>query len=366
MLVPIVLLAIFCSLFFGYPLLVWLLSKTRNRPVKRSRIYPFMSVIICCYNEKSSIESKIQNTLSSKYPKSKYEVIVVDSGSTDGATEILEKHSAMGDIKLVKQSKRLGKASAINEGLKASTGEIVVLTDADAVLKEDSLETLVESFADDTVGAVVGNVVLGGDGLLNKMNSMFYRFFRQNIREWESKLDSVSFFSGELLAFRRPLMQSVDERAVSDDLDILFEIRKKGYRCVCDERAYVFEKDIETLGGQVNHKRRTFVGTLQAFIKNWRVLFNSRYGFFGMLIAPAYIMRIISCPLLVLLVSIYLVFSVPWILLLVLLAISLIAIASRRATMALLYGIVVQIAAFLGMIDYLTGNYNVLWSKKGK
>jgi len=366
MFVLIILLSIFGLLFFGYPFLVWVLSNIRNNPVRRSKTFPFVSVIIPCYNEKKVMESKIQNTLSLEYPKSRYEVIVVDSGSTDGTTDILEKYSNMNNIKVVKQPKRLGKASAINEGLAISTGEIVVLTDADAFLNVNSLEALIENFADETVGAVVGNVVLGGDGIINKMNSGFYKFFRQNIREWESKIDSVSFFSGEFLAFRKHLIQKIDESAVSDDLYILFELRKKGMRCICDERAYVFERDVETLRGQINHKRRTFVGTLQAFIKNWDILFNLKYGFFGMLIAPAYILRMLSYPFLIFILSVYLLFYVPLILLFLLVLASLITIASRRAILALLYGVVVQIAAFLGIVDYLTGNYTVLWSKKGK
>jgi biofilm PGA synthesis N-glycosyltransferase PgaC len=366
MLALILLLSVFISLFLGYPALVWLLSKIRSKPVKRSSIHPFASVVICCFNEKTSIDNKIQNTLSSSYTKSKLEVIVVDSGSTDGTTEILENYNAIGSIKLVKQPERHGKASAINEGIKASAGELVILTDADAVLEAGSLEKLVENFADDSVGAAVGNVVLGGEGVLSKMNSGFYRLFRQNVREWESRIDSVSFFSGELLAFRKQLVEKVDEKAVSDDLYILFEVRKKGYRCVCDERAYVVEKDVETLRGQINHKRRTFVGTLQVFRKNWRALFNARYGFFGMLIAPAYVVRMLSLPFLILLISILLILYEPWVLLLTLGLASFAAIASRHAILALLYGIVVQIAAFLGILDYLTGNYTVLWSKKGK
>jgi len=366
MIVVIILLSLFSLLFFGYPLLAWVLSKVRNKPVKRRKIFPFVSIIIPCYNEEKVIENKIQNTLSLEYPKSKYEIIVVDSGSTDGTKDILEKHGSLNHIRLVRQSRRLGKASAINEGLAIAVGEIVVLTDADAFLNAKSLEYLIENFADESVGAGVGNMILGGNGILSKMNSVFYQYFRQNIREWESKIDSVSFFSGEFLAFRKCLIEKVDENAVSDDLSILFEARKKGLRCICDERAYVFENDIETLWGQVNHKRRTFVGTLQVFVKNLYVLFNPKYGFFGMFIAPSYIVRMLSYPFFILTLSIFLVLYVPWILLFVLMLLFLITIVSKRAILALLYGVVVQIASFLGIVDYLTGNYTVLWSKKGK
>ena len=356
----------FGFLLLGYPLFLWLLSKTKRRPVKKREIFPFISIIIPSFNEGNVIDRKIHNIFASEYPRSQYEVIVVDSGSTDYTQQILEKHCKDESIISIRQPKRLGKPHAINAGLAVAKGKIVVLTDADAFLNVESLKKLVRNFADENVGAVVGNLTLDGNDTVNRMNSAFYKIFRQSAREWESEIDSASFFSGELLAFRKSLVDNIDENVVSDDQYILFEIRKKGYRGICEKEAFVFERDVETMRGQINHKRRTLVGTLQVFSKNRSVLFNPKYGFFGMLIAPAYLLRIVINPFLLFLVPMFLIIYAPYILLLLLVTLVLMAILSRRLLMALLYGLVVQLAVILGIIDYATRNYTVLWRKKGK
>ncbi len=353
-------------LLFGYPFFLWLLSKVKRRPIKKKAISPFISIIIPSFNEGSVIERKIHNVLALDYPRSQYEVIAVDSGSTDTTPKILEKYREDEGVILVKQSERLGKPNAINAGLAVAKGEIVVLTDADAFLNVESLKRLVRNFADENVGAVVGNLTLDGDDTINQMNSAFYRFFRQGARELESEIDSASFFSGELLAFRKSLVEKIDENVLSDDLYILFEIRKKGYRGVCEKEALVFEKDVETLRGQIDHKRRTLVGTLQVFSKNREVLFNPKYGFFGMFIAPAYLLRIVVNPFLMFLIPTFVILYAPYIVLIIFVALMLLSILSRRLMMALLYGLVVQLAVILGIIDYATRNYTVLWRKKGK
>lgn len=356
----------FGLLLFGYPLFLWLLAKAKRRPVKKMEIFPFISIIIPSFNEGNVIERKIHNILALEYPRSQYEVIVVDSGSSDDTPQILEKYCKDGSIISIRHPKRLGKPQGINVGLAAAKGEIVVLTDADAFLNVESLKMLVRNFADENVGAVVGNLTLDGNEPVNRMNSAFYKIFRQRAREWESEIDSASFFSGELLAFRKSLVDKIDEEVVSDDQFILFEIRKKGYRGICEKEAFVFERDVETLRGQINHKRRTLVGTLQVFSRNRSVLFNPKYGFFGMLIAPAYLLRIVVNPFLLFLIPAFIIFYAPYILLLFVATLVLVAIFSRRLLMALLYGVLVQLAVILGIVDYATRNYTVLWTKKGK
>jgi len=366
MLIPLILSFAFCLLVFGYIFFIWLLSKVKFKTLEKKDILPFVTILICCHNENPVIEEKIQNTLELDYPKNKNEIIVVDSASTDGSTMTLQRYFENGSITFVKQSERLGKPSAINAGLAVAKGDIIVLTDSDAFLEATSLKKLVRNFADSHVGAVVGNLILECNNRINKANSQFYKFFRQRVRELEAEIDSASFFSGELLAFRKELVKKVDENILSDDQYILFEVRKRNYRAITEREAFVVERDIGSIWGQINHKRRTTVGTLQVFTKNWRVLFNPKYAFFGMLIAPAYLVRLIACPFLLLMLLVYAVLYAPYFLILPATILMGLGALLREKCLGLIYGIIVQLAVVLGIVDYLTGNYTVLWEKKGK
>jgi len=267
----------------------------------------------------------------------------------------------------------------VNAGLEVAEGDIVVLTDVDAKADASALRNLVESFADPEVGAVVGNIALrGGRSLVSRMNSFFYQLFRERVRHWESSVDSASFFSGELMAFRKDLVDKVDADAVSDDFHILLKVRKKGYRCVSAENAFVSEMDVETLIGQISHKRRTIAGSLQVFSRDRDAFFKRKLGLFGLLIFPAYFIRMIISPIILLVLEVLVILQLllwntfsgvlVWIglLLIALLVLSLISSRFRGFMLGLLYAFIVQVAALFGVWDYLTGNYSVLWTKKGR
>lgn len=302
------------------------------------------------------MERKIENTLTLNYPSEKLEAIVVDSSK--------KPFRVPKGVKLIRQE-RLGKPVALNQGIEASSNDIIVITDDDAVLSPDALTYLIAPLSDPSVGGVVGDLTLGGKGILNKLNSSFYSIFRNSLRKWESALDSVSFTSGELFAFRKSLVSRIDPNVLSDDLYLLFEIRKRGYRVVASD-AKVYEEDVPSLRGQINHKRRTMIGTLQVFRKNLKMLFNPRHGLFGILFAPMYLLRIILCPVLLTALEVLLVFQfsyfIPFILGLLLIT----TLLKKDLALAFLYGLLAQIVALWGMIDFTTGNYAVGWRKKGK
>ena len=379
LLVTIFLFAILLVLFFGYPVVVYVLSKLKGRRILRGSFVRRISIIVPCYDAREHVDVKVRELLGLDYPSEKFEVIFVDSGSTDGTTETLREYERGGLIKLVSQKARAGKASAVNAGLEVAEGDIVVLTDVDAKADASALRNLVESFADPEVGAVVGNIALrGGRSLVSRMNSFFYQLFRERVRHWESSVDSASFFSGELMAFRKDLVDKVDADAVSDDFHILLKVRKKGYRCVSAENAFVSEMDVETLIGQISHKRRTIAGSLQVFSRDRDAFFKRKLGLFGLLIFPAYFIRMIISPIILLVLEVLVILQLllwntfsgvlVWIglLLVALLVLSLISSRFRGFMLGLLYAFIVQAAALFGIWDYLTGNYSVLWTKKGR
>jgi glycosyltransferase involved in cell wall biosynthesis len=88
--------------------------------------WPSISVVVCAYNAEATLDECLQHTCALDYPR--MEVVVVDDGSTDKTAEIARRHPG---AKLVSIS-RSGLATARNEGLTNTTGEIVAFLDSDA------------------------------------------------------------------------------------------------------------------------------------------------------------------------------------------------------------------------------------------
>jgi len=370
----IVTLALFIVVYFGYYFLVLILARTREKAIQKAENFtPFVCILIPCYNAGSAIEQKIKNTLEINYPKDKFQIITVESGSTDNTYSILSKYAAEGKIKLVRQPQRLGKSSAINFGLEACDSDIIVMTDADARLDNDSVKEMVRNFADETVGAVVGNVTLiPGDSVTSRMNHLFYKLFRQKLREWESRVDSASFWSGELCAFRKSIIEKIDEDIINDDRFILLKTKSKGYRCISEPLSAVYEMDAENVSDQINHKRRTTAGTIQGTLRFKQMLFNPKYGFFGMLIFPAHFTRVILLPILLLIIEILSPFAIFTLLssfagaILLASAAAVLVLLSlfrtgRKLLSSLFYGVFVQIAIIGGIADYILKRQTPIW-----
>lgn len=90
---------------------------------------PFVSVIVPVYNDLTHIGTTIEALLHQTYPSERYEIIVVDNGSTDATPDLLKKHS--NSIVLLEEKATRGSYAARNRGIKKARGEILAFTDSD-------------------------------------------------------------------------------------------------------------------------------------------------------------------------------------------------------------------------------------------
>lgn len=109
-----------------------------------------LSVIIPTYNEEKSIENTLRSISSQTIPRSDYEIIVVDGGSTDRTVQIASRYAD-----LVLQQKSKGVGGARNDGVIAARGKVVVHTDADVIVRSDWLQQILSHFSHGVV-AVCG------------------------------------------------------------------------------------------------------------------------------------------------------------------------------------------------------------------
>jgi cellulose synthase/poly-beta-1,6-N-acetylglucosamine synthase-like glycosyltransferase len=285
--------------FAGYPLILYLLGKLRPNPVSRHPYFPQVTVLISSYQEAKVIQRRLDNLLESDYALENLEILVVDSASPDGTADLVEEYCRThphAPIRLIREDARRGKVSAINLGLAQAQGEIVVLTDAPALFWTDTLRLIVENFYDPQVGAATGKWIhypYDTETPAQKSRRSVVGF-RTLLRHLESQVDSTYAVTGELLAFRKRLIPSIPSEIGQDDLYIALTVRQQGYRVIADPRAAYTEKSARTYSDLIAQKKKESAGCTQLVIRFRRMIFDHRYGLYGLLILPT---KIIHSPL---------------------------------------------------------------------
>jgi cellulose synthase/poly-beta-1,6-N-acetylglucosamine synthase-like glycosyltransferase len=238
------------ALHFSVPLTYYLyLERYAHRPwaLKVDKQYqPLITMIVPTYNESQLIEKRLENLAAQDYPTDKREIIVVDSGSTDGTAAIVEnwirKRSDI-NARLIRESVREGKFRAVTNSIRAvqPSNMVVVLTDADAYWEATALSEAVSFFADPTVGAVTGSISYIDD--YGTLNENAYRNYYNFVRVAESKIHSTPVHNGPLLAIRAELVRKIGlpDFPGSDDSAFGSYIAFAGYRAIQADHAIVKE-----------------------------------------------------------------------------------------------------------------------------
>jgi cellulose synthase/poly-beta-1,6-N-acetylglucosamine synthase-like glycosyltransferase len=288
---------------FGFYLGYFLLMRHKAKGWKPLHVSgnftPSVSIVVPTYNEEDTIVHKLKNLMEQDYPLHKVEVIVIDSASDDATVELLERF--IKDIKglklkLIRESERKGKASALNNVLKHCAGEVVIITDVDVIWEKDTLKKIVLNFSNPNVGAVTGRqILLNADQSLATKVEKTYRSIFEVLRLGESSLDSTPIFNGPLMAFRLALLEPISEDCIADDSQLAVKIRKKGFKSVYDPCAVFYECAPPSFKSRFIQKVRRGQGLLQLFFREREILFNSSYRKFGTIIFPAeFFMHVIS------------------------------------------------------------------------
>lgn len=124
-----------------------------------------LSIIMPCYNEKGTIKKIIAEVMDVDLGSTKKEIVIVDDGSKDGTRDILKdleaKHPK--DIKLIFQEVNQGKGAALRKGILESTGDVVVIQDADLEYDPQEYKRLLYPIERGHADVVYGSRFIGGE-----------------------------------------------------------------------------------------------------------------------------------------------------------------------------------------------------------
>ncbi len=180
------------------------------RPVPDKGFRPTVSIVIPAFNEEEGIIGTIASCLEVDYPSHLTEVIAVNDGSTDGTWErILEAKARWPQLYAVDLGRNYGKRGAMAEGIRRARGDVLVFVDSDSYLEADAVTAIVQPFADERVGAVVGHAEVRNSSVnwMTKMQQVRYYSAFRVIKGTESMLSgTVTCASGCCAAYRRSVV----------------------------------------------------------------------------------------------------------------------------------------------------------------
>ena len=270
--------------FIGLILGVFWLNLLFFKENKRVKLKGFakVSIIIPAHNEEGTIERTIDSLLKLNYPKNRMEIIVVNDESTDNTAGVAERFK---HVKLINNRHRgVGKASAVNCGLKYAIGEFVAIVDADSEVSRNSLRNALKHFSSGKVGSVITPIkVLKSKNIYNHLQRIEYSFTAM-IRELMSRVNTLYYSHGVLSIFRKNLIKNLggfDENNLTEDLEIAMRLKANGYDIRMASGALTYTRVPMTFAGLWRQRVRWYRGFMYNIIKYRRVIFRKKYGLYG-------------------------------------------------------------------------------------
>jgi cellulose synthase/poly-beta-1,6-N-acetylglucosamine synthase-like glycosyltransferase len=312
----------------------------------RSPLTVPISVIVPAYDESAGIVPAVQAMLALRYPR--FEIIVVDDGSTDDTFDRLREHfdlvqvprvmprevpytgavrsvhvaRALPETLVVVRKENGGKADALNVGINAASHPLLCMVDADSILDPEALLSVAKPFADDPLrvaatGGVVrianGCRVVGGRVVEVRMPRRwlpriqvveYLRAFLMGRAGW-SRLGGLVVISGAFGVFRRDLVVEVGGMAhdcIGEDAELVVRLhhhlRQRGedYRIVFVPQPVSWSEAPSTLRVLGRQRRRWHRGLTEILRKHRLMIGNPRYGRIGLFTLPWYVLFELLAP----------------------------------------------------------------------
>ena len=253
--------------YAGYPALIWLLARTRGRPVRRGPFGGGTSVLIAAHDEADVLPRKLENLLELAATEPVREILVGLDGCTDGTADrvraALAARENRGLVRTFEFDRPRGKAATLNDLMAKATQPILVMMDARQRVEAGAIPRLLENFADPQVGVASGALAYeSADGAAQR-GAESYWGYETFIRRCESRFWAVPGATGALYAVRRELCAPIPENTLVDDVLIPMRAVLKGFRCLFEPAARVFDLPTARFGQERIRKRRTLAGIWQ-------------------------------------------------------------------------------------------------------
>jgi cellulose synthase/poly-beta-1,6-N-acetylglucosamine synthase-like glycosyltransferase len=315
------------------------------RPAVQSEFATPISVIAPAFNEGPTIVANVHSLLRLEY--SRFEVIVVNDGSTDKTLELLTEEFSLRKSKrlyvpalstrkvrgiyvstrpewsdlIVVDKENGGKADALNAGINVSRNPLYCAIDADSVLERDALLKVAKPFLEDHRVVAAGGIVrVANDCVVERGRLKQARVPRGNLPVFQiveylrafltgrmgwSRLNCLLIISGAFGLFRKNVVVACggySTRTVGEDMELVVRMhrylleRKRNYRMVFVPDPVCWTEapsSLRVLGRQRNRWQR---GLMETLLRHRDMVLEPRYGRIGLLAMPYFVLYELLAP----------------------------------------------------------------------
>lgn len=201
------------------------------------------SIIIPVYNAQETIVSCLKSALNQSAPQNEYEIVMVDDGSTDSTSEIVNSHFA-DRIRSLRQENQ-GPAAARNLGASHAKGEILVFTDSDCELDFHFIERIIKPFSENPdITGVQGSY-------RTRQHEFMAHFIQVEIETRYCKMrknQCIDFVGSYAAAYRKDTFirhggfDTSYPIASGEDADLSFRLFRNGHKMVFEPEAFVYHR----------------------------------------------------------------------------------------------------------------------------
>ena len=267
----------------GYPVSLLILNKLlKKRPKYNKKYEPTVTIMIVAHNEEKVIEEKLKNVLNVDYPKNKLSILVTSDNSTDRTNAIIEKFinkNPKRNITLYEVKERKGKTNAQNEAAKLVKSEVLVMTDANAMLDKYSIKELVKSFTKNVAYVSGCLIYINNKKSTTSSTENTYWDLDTKIRQIESNFQTITAGNGAIYAIKTKYYHNFDPIMCHDSAMPLF-YSLQGKRAVSNNHAIAYEKAGENNTDEFNRKVRMARIVLHFILPSIKILNIFKYRWY--------------------------------------------------------------------------------------
>lgn len=257
-------LAALLAIWLGYPLLIWVAARIFPATIftGSSQSNRTVSVILATRDNASIVRRRVENLLDTDHPAHLLQIVVALDAT--GAQSSVQELAGIDDrVRVITGDAPGGKAAALNAGVRAATGELLVLADAQQRYDARTIPELVAALSDGRFGAVSGALELGGHEERRRSPVDLYWAMEKWLRYNESRVHSSVGVTGAVYATRRALWPGVPANTLLDDVYVPMSLVLSGHRVGFTYAARAFDVRTFDSANEGVRKTRTLTGVMQ-------------------------------------------------------------------------------------------------------